>query len=136
MSEIPGTAGYKVSDDVLALNPELKAMVGDRAPVRKYHNQPAMVDGIRFDSGKEAARANELLMMLRAGEIIALVFHKRLPVHPEGSKPIYMEPDFIYVDKELDIHVEDTKAEITKTRAYRIKKKLFEGKYKVKIVEV
>ena len=126
----------RVSDDVRALNPELQTMMSAEEKPRKYHNQPVTVDGIRFDSGKEAARANELLMLLRAGEIIALVFHKRMPIHPEGSKPIYIEPDFIYVDKELNIHVEDTKASITKTRAYIIKRKLFEAKYKIKIEEI
>ena len=127
----------RVSEDVRALNPELQTILaaGEDKP-RKYHNQPVTVDGIRFDSGKEAARANELLMLLRAGEIIALVFHKRMPIHPEGSKPIYIEPDFIYVDKELNIHVEDTKASITKTRAYIIKRKLFEAKYGIKIEEI
>ena len=122
------------SPDVLALNPGLSTVAEEKS--LKYHNKPVILDGIRFDSGEEAARANELLMLYRAGEIIALVFHKRIPVHPEGSKPIYIEPDFIYIDKELNVRVEDTKADITKTRAYRIKKKLFEGKYKIKIEEV
>ena len=130
------------SDDVLALNPELAPLLTGEKKPSKFHNQPVISNGIRFDSGKEAARANELLLLLRAGEIIALVFHKRMPVHPEGSKPIYIEPDFIYVDKDLNIHVEDAKGFDVKTGKYRktkdwiVKKKLFEAKYKIKIEEV
>jgi len=126
----------RVSKEVLELNPELDELLHSEEKPRKYRNKPITVDGIRFDSGKEAARANELLMLYRDGEIIALVFHKRIPIHPEGSKPIYIEPDFIYIDKNLNVVVEDTKAPVTKTRAYRIKKKLFEAKYGVKIEEI
>ena len=127
------------SDDVLALNPELAPLLkGEKKPL-KFHNQPVTLDGIRFDSGKEAVRANELLLMLRAGEIIALVFHKRMPVHPEGSKPIYYECDFCYVDKNLKIHVEDAKGfdvktgKFKSTPEFKLKARLFEAKYKVKI---
>ena len=129
----------RVSNDVRRLNPQLDDILEEGKKPRKYRNQPIIVDGIRFDSGKEAARAQELMTLYRAGEIIALVFHKRMPVHPEGSEPIYIAPDFIFVDRELNIHVEDTKAFDKKTgkfqltRDFRTKQKLFEHKYKVKI---
>lgn len=44
--------------------------------MRKYHNQPVVVNGIKFDSRREARRYQELQLLLRAGEITQLQLQK------------------------------------------------------------
>lgn len=40
--------------------------------MRKYRNKPVIVDGLKFDSGKEAKRWQELKLLERAGQITQL----------------------------------------------------------------
>ncbi len=130
VNEISGI--LKGNSQLLELNPGLKAILPEKT--RKYHNEPTVFEGVTFDSGIEAARASDLTLLLKSGEIIMLAYHVRFLVSPEGSKPIYYEADFVYLTKDLKPVVEDTKG--VRTKEYRIKKKLFEGKYKIPITEV
>ena len=123
----------QVSPDVAALNPGL---VIPEEKHNKYHNIPCVLEGVNYDSGKEAGRGQELGLAMKAGEIICIAYHPRFLISPENSKPIYYEPDFVYLDSQLKVHVEDVKSEPTKTRTYKIKKKLFEGKFGIPIEEV
>ena len=57
----------------------------------KYHNQPAMRGSIRFDSQKEARRYDELMLMLKAGEIRELKLQPQFTLQeayttPEGNR--------------------------------------------------
>ncbi len=96
----------------------------------KYRNQPTVVDGLRFDSKREAARYEALCLMGRAGMI------RQLNIHPtyvlveaftdaRGRKhrALKYEGDFEYfeVDSKLWV-VEDVKG--VKTAAFKIKEKL------------
>ena len=45
-------------------------------PKSKYHAQPVEIDGVRFDSQKEARRYSELRLLERAGEIKDLQYNK------------------------------------------------------------
>ena len=48
----------------------------------KYHNEKVVVDGIRFDSIKEAKRYRELNLLVRAGEISDLELQKEFVLIP------------------------------------------------------
>jgi UDP-N-acetylglucosamine 2-epimerase len=112
--------------------------------VQKYHNKKVTVDGITFDSKKEARRYNELRLLQRAGEISNLQRQVKFLLIPtqveqferysektgkklkDGQRVIEKEcayyADFVYTDKSGKTVVEDTKG--IETEAYRIKRKL------------
>ena len=107
----------------------------------KYNAHRTEIDGIVFDSKKEANRYCELKLLERAGEITDLRRQVRYeinqPYEIAGKKirGIYYVADFAYYDKELgEPIVEDVKG--VRTDVYKIKKKLFESKYNIQIREV
>ena len=107
----------------------------------KYNNTKTEINGIQFDSKKEAKRYEELNLLEKVGEI------RELTVHPdfilqEGfrkhgiiHRAITYKADFTYVTKDGRVIVEDVKGWNKKTCKYilttefRIKRKLFEKKY-------
>ena len=115
------------SDDVIRLNPELAELAPKQ---NKYRNQRTFAVGRTFASGLEAVRAGELNLLLKAKEIFCLCYQVRFPV---GAKIEYVA-DFVYLDKDLTVVVEDAKGFATKE--YKLKKKLFEDRYGVSITEV
>ena len=107
---------------------------------RKYRNEVCEVNGIRFDSRKEARRYEELLLQLKAGLITDLKLQHHFTLAeafkmPDGTPIRRMEyvADFTYTDAEGRFIVEDVKSEITrKNPVYAIKKKLMAGEgYKI-----
>ena len=108
----------------------------------KYRSRKATADGITFDSKRERDRYLELKLLEKAGVITDLVLQPRYVIHNayvrcDGKKvrEIQYIPDFRYFDTEKNAEViEDVKG--VKTEVYRIKKKLFEKRYGVKITEV
>ena len=100
----------------------------------KYKNVKVKVDGITFDSKREARRYTELWLMQRAGLIENLELQKVYELQPSFKKrgktyrKITYIADFTYYDKQRDqVVVEDVKG--FKTDVYKLKKKLFEYKY-------
>lgn len=67
----------------------------------KYHNKEIVVDGIRFQSIKEATRWKELRLMERAGEITGLNRQLRIEIVPKTKlhRARYYVADFVYFDK-------------------------------------
>jgi Protein of unknown function (DUF1064) len=122
------------------------------APKSKYGAKPMVVDGIRFDSTKEAKRYRELRLLEKAGVIRDLELQPRYPIvvrelKDPGGRTLYVPAawitcghytaDFRYVDAETAATVvEDVKSTGTKTTAYRLRKRLVEAIHGVKIVEV
>lgn len=123
----------------------------------KYHNvrtQRTLEDGnkVDFDSKKEARRYDELIAMLRAGEIRELKLQPQFTIQeayttPEGRRvrAIRYQADFSYErptapDCTGTVHwlpvVEDVKSRVTRTRVYEIKKKLLQEKFGIEIREV
>lgn len=121
----------------------------------KYGAQKVEVDGIKFDSKKEAKRYRELKFMEKAGEISALKLQVPFLLIPaafesyerygkkgqrlkDGSRRIFSAvnyvADFVYLDREGKRIVEDVKG--FKTKEYIIKKKLLYNKYGILIKEV
>ena len=101
----------------------------------KYHAKKTVVDGIMFDSKKEAARYAELKLLERAGIISQLVLQPRFELQEgfrkngKSYRKIEYVADFMYRDnKAEETVIEDVKG--VKTEVYKLKKKLFEAKYK------
>jgi len=100
----------------------------------KYRAVKTEVDGIVFDSKREAARYMELMLLQRAGEISHLELQPVYECVVNGKKICTYRADFRYFTKLGNI-VEDVKG--VKTPIYRLKKKLVEALYAgVTILEV
>lgn len=108
----------------------------------KYHNKKTIVNGINFDSKKEAKRFNELKILEKANEITELRTQVKFELQPSFKKggktyrKIEYIVDFTYFDNKLNKYrVEDAKG--YRTEVYKLKKKLFEYKYPhLKIEEI
>ena len=97
------------------------------------------VDGIEHDSKKEAARWQELNLMLRAKLIEDLQRQVRFELIPkqEGERPCTYIADFVYIDRKTGERVvEDVKSPATRTEAYRIKRKLMLLVHGISIKEI
>ena len=96
----------------------------------KYRAVKTTIDGIKFDSKKEAKRYQELKLLERAGAIKALelqprfILQDKFRLKGETHRKIEYIADFKYfdVDKKAWI-VEDVKG--IKTDVYKLKKKIF-----------
>ena len=114
--------------------------------VSKYRNVKTTVNGITYDSAKEATRHQELLLLERAGKIEALERQKPFvligSVFIDGRRkpPIRYYADFCYrVHDGGDYYrvVEDTKSSITrKNPMYRAKKHMMKAIHDIEITEV
>jgi hypothetical protein len=106
----------------------------ERAPRRsKYHvaaKEARTVDGITFDSKREALHYQKLKAERERGDI--LFFLRQVPFHLPGG--VRYVVDFLVVDLGGKVSFEDVKG--YRTREYVTKKKLVEALYPVKIVEV
>ena len=110
--------------------------------MNKYNAKKTTVDGITFDSKKEAERFSELKLLLRAGKIKNLRLQQDFTLQeaytaPDGERvrAIRYAADFTY-EENGEIIVEDVKSRATKTRVYEMKRKLLREKYGVRIREV
>lgn len=104
----------------------------------KYNAQKTVVDDVVYDSKWEAKKSVELSYLQKLGRIKDLERQKRFIlqegfVNNQGQKvrPISYIADFYYFDLSKKKYVVvDTKSPATRTPEYRIKKKLFEAKFK------
>lgn len=113
----------------------------------KYNSRKTVVNGIPFDSQKEARRFGELLLLRAAGEIKDLKLQPEFTLQeafktPEGEavRAVRYRADFSYlrpvregVDTRWERVVEDVKG--YRTKDYEIKRKLMLG-LGVKVVEI
>nr|UVX88606.1 MAG: Protein of unknown function (DUF1064) [Bacteriophage sp.] len=100
----------------------------------KYHAKRTTVDGITFDSRREADRYLVLKGMEEDGLIEDLrrqVRYELIPafdVDGRHYRPVFYVSDFTYVDRETGEEiVEDVKG--MRTDVYRLKSKLFARRY-------
>ena len=122
----------------------------------KYHSKKTVIDGITFDSKKEAERYSELKLLERCGAISNLELQKVYELIPaqyelyerygkngyrlkDGKKCIekscVYKADFVYIDNETGQQVvEDTKG--MRTTDYIIKRKLMLYVHGIKIKEI
>jgi hypothetical protein len=119
----------------------------------KYGNKKTVVDGIKFDSMREAARYRELKLLEKAGKITELQLQVEFVLAPgvkyadkRPTPPIRYIADFVYfevVDAPKEIAptgkiyrhtVEDAKG--MRTQVYKIKKHLMMAAHKIEVKEV
>ncbi len=102
----------------------------------KYNSRKTTVDGITFDSKKEARRYLVLKKMEQDGEIKNLRLQVPVELVVDGKKrkrrAMRYICDFVYEVNGTTVY-EDVKGR--KTDVYAIKKKLFEYKFKTTIKE-
>lgn len=101
---------------------------------RKYGNAPTVVENIRFDSAKEAARWSELRLLEKAEMIQNLTRQVKFSLDVEGVHICNYIADFAY-DENGEVVVEDVKSPATKTRVYLIKKNLMRALHRIEIRE-
>lgn len=107
----------------------------------KYHAHKVTVDGIEFDSRREANRYCELRLLERAGAISDLRRQVKYTLVPAQKKPsggmeraVTYTADFVYRDKAGKPIVEDAKG--VKTQQYIIRRKLMLREFGIEIIEV
>ena len=100
----------------------------------KYNAQKTEINGIIFDSKREAERYLELLALQQAGEITLLEIHPRFELQQafkdsngKRQRAITYEADFEYMDNNYTHTVEDVKG--FETDVFKIKKKIFMYQY-------
>ena len=108
----------------------------------KYGNIKVTVDGITFDSRKEANRWAELKLLERAHVITDLQRQVTFVLIPKQVRDGYCveractyKADFVYKANGKTV-VEDAKSPITKTREYIIKRKLMLFIHDLEVKEV
>ena len=111
----------------------------------KYNNVKTIIDGITFDSKKEAAYYNTLKLLKRAGEVTQIDLQPEFPYNiyctvpgvNDGSRVFAKQykyiADFRVTYKDGRVEIIDVKG--VKTSIYRQKKKIVEAIYNVKIIE-
>lgn len=116
-----------------------KGHIGHKVNYSKYGAKKVEVDGIKFDSKKEASRYQELKLMERAGVIQNLELQKRFELIPsfkvDGKtiRGITYKADFCYCENGQYV-VEDVKG--YRTEVYKLKAKLFAYRYGFQIKEI
>ena len=122
----------------------------------KYHSIATCIDGISFDSRKEARRYQELKLLEKAGqisnlemqvpfELVSAQYEACEEVYTKGAhkgerkrgacieKAVTYKADFMYIE-DGKIVVEDTKG--VKTKDYIIKRKLMLWVHKIRVKEI
>lgn len=126
---------------------------GKKPKMSKYGAEKTVIDGITFDSRKEARRFTELKLLEKAGEIVELRRQVKFVLIPAQREPdtvgkrggvikgkliereVSYIADFVYFDNNLnDYVVEDAKG--IRTKEYIIKRKIMLYKYNIRIKEV
>ena len=105
--------------------------------MNKYRNRKTEIDGIVFDSKREAQRYAELQILQRAGKIRDLSMQVEFELIPkqDGERACKYKADFVYHMADTGkIVVEDVKGK--RTREYIIKRKLMLWRHGIQIVEV
>lgn len=122
-------------------------------PKSKYGAVRTTVDGIKFDSKKEAKRYGELKLLEKVGEIEDLKLQPRFRLLAASTTGQVMEAaralagirdtlvgeyraDFSYLDFKRGRIVEDVKSPATRTALYKWKKRHTEIQYGIEIIEV
>lgn len=93
----------------------------------KYNAKKTVVDGITFDSKKEAARYAELKLLEKSGCITNLKLQEKFEIVPkrfQNKTARYYIADFVYTEGYKDI-IEDVKSPATRHNpVYSLKKAL------------
>jgi hypothetical protein len=96
----------------------------------KYGNVKTVVDGVEYDSKREAARAGELALMQKAGEIRGFAEQVRFLL---ADRVTYIA-DFVVLNNDGTYTVEDAKG--FRTDVYKLKRRLMRSVHGIEIKEV
>lgn len=111
-------------------------LIQDKKKKSKYNNQIVVVEGIKFDSKKEAQRYLDLRLLEKSGEITNLALqipYTLIDKSKYGRKIVYLADFVYYSPKDRKTIVEDVKG--YKTQIYKMKKRLLAEKYGIVIKE-
>lgn len=100
-------------------------------PRHKYNSVRTEVNGVKFASKREARYYQDLLLRQNPGGD-TLFFLRQVPFHLPGG--IIYRVDFQEFHRDGTVHFVDTKG--FRTSEYKMKKKLVEANYPIKIEEV
>ena len=129
ISEFQRLFPKQAADLNLTVNKSITARHG------KYNAVKTQIDGIIFDSKKEAEYYKNLLLLKQAGEVVDIKLQPEFELQEgyvkDGIKirPIKYIADFLVVYKDGHIEIIDTKG-YRKDKVYLLKKKLFHYKFK------
>ena len=108
--------------------------------MRKYRNKKIEVDGIKFDSLKEARRYCDLRELWAAGEIFDLELQVKYELIPKSDKFRSMSyyADFVYKTENGTVIVEDVKGYRggPAYAMFKVKQKLMYHVHKILVLEV
>ena len=114
--------------------------------MKKYRNKPKVLNGIKFDSQKEAKRYQELKLLERAGKIKDLEIQPKFSLvkgvkfsNDKRAKPdLRYFADFAYTDMETGERVvEDVKSVVTKeSTVYKMKRHMMLAIHEIEVKEV
>jgi len=103
----------------------------------KYKNIKTVINGISFDSKKEAAYYGILKLKQKAKLIDSFQMQVRYDLIVNGIKICFYKADFVTYKDGVVLEVIDVKSEMTKKLpVYRLKKKLLKAIYGIDIVEI
>ncbi|NNH67806.1 DUF1064 domain-containing protein [Rhizobium laguerreae] len=99
----------------------------------KYGAQKTMVDGILFDSKREAAYYSELKIREKAGEVSGVALQRPFPIIIAGTTVGKYVSDFAFID-----HLQDRRLRIIDVKGFdtplsRFKRKCVEAFYQIKV---
>ena len=112
---------------------ELAGLPPEPAKKRKYNNVPTVVDGVRFDSAKEARHWVLLQALARDGLIWNLRRQVKYDLVVKGFHICTYKADFVFQD-DNGTHVQDAKG--VATPEYKLKKRLMFAVHRIEIEEV
>lgn len=114
--------------------------------MKKYRNKPKVLNGIKFDSQKEARRYQELKLLERAGKIkdlevqpkFSLVKGVRFSNDKRAKPDLRYFADFAYTDMETGERVvEDVKSVATKeSTVYKMKRHMMLAIHGIEVREI
>lgn len=105
----------------------------ERPKKKKYNNRITLVDGINFDSKREAEYYKELLLLKKVGEIKEIELQPKFTLLKGFKKngvthrAITYKADFRVTYQDNTISIIDVKG--VETEVFKIKRKLFEHLY-------
>lgn len=145
--DLPPKAQAQALKQLAAQQREKEERQRDTKPARsKYGNVKTGRAALHFDSKKEAARFDQLLLELRAGVIRDLRLQVEFTLQAaytttegERVRAIRYLADFAYYRRAgegWEYVVEDVKSKPTRTRAYMMKKKMMADRLGLTITEV
>ena len=115
---------------------EFKKLNEKGEPKQKYGNKKTVINGVTFDSAKEARRYVDLTLWQQSKQIHSLEHQKPFPLVVNGIEVAEYFADFVYF-KDGEMIVEDVKSKATrKDKTYRLKYKMFEAIYGITIQEL